>query len=238
MRQVRRHELWLIWCHSWSSSLNRTRQAIVCSAFVAVLGFIALACGTTDEVDTETETRNRGPYAVATDYVQVTPTSDELPDGWWNPIDDKQLELIDRSLMGIRMWGNCVWYHDDPTPRTEAAVRSSLSDVIDSPIADQIGLIETADLGAVCEESATVADFPIEVTNGRQAAIASEMMVDLLDSCVAFYASPDAPLAYRIAITFIDMLWMLEQDAPRWPRRNVWGVREWCDSIVEGAVAS
>ena len=134
--------------------------------------------------------------------------------------------------------GNCVWYHDDPTSRTEAAVRSSLSDVIDSPIADQIGLIETADLAAVCEESAAVADFPIEVTDGRQAAMASEMMVDLLDSCVAFYASPDAPLAYRIAITFIDMLWMLEQDAPRWPRRNVWGVREWCDSIVEGAVAS
>ena len=218
--------------------MNRTKQAIICAALVAAIGIVATACGTTDEDNTETETRDRGPYAVATDYVQVTPTTDELPEGWWNPIDDKQLELIDHSLMGIRMWGNCVWYHDDPTPKTEAAVRSSLSDVIDSPIADQIGLIETADLGAVCEDSAAVADFPIQVTDGRQAAMASELMVDLLDSCVSFYASPDAPLAYRIAITFIDMLWMLEQDAPRWPRRNLWGVREWCDMIVEGAVAS
>lgn len=218
--------------------MNEIKQAIICAASVAVLGLVATACGTTDEDNTEIETRNRGPYAVAMDFVQVTPTADELPDGWWNPIDDKQLELIDRSLIGIRMWGNCVWYHDDPTPRTEAAVRSSLSDVIDSPVAEQIGLIESADLAAVCEESAAVADFPIEVTEGRRAALASDMMVDLLDSCVAFYASPDAPLAYRIAITFIDMLWMLEQDAPRWPRRNLWGVREWCDSIVEGAVAS
>ena len=238
MRPVRRQGHWQIWCRIWPSNLNRIQQAIICSALVAVLGFVALACGTTDEDSAETETKDRSPYEVATDFVQVTPTSDELPDGWWNPIDDKQLELIDRSLMGIRMWGNCVWYHDDPTPRTEAAVRSSLSDVIDSPIAEQIGLIETADLSAVCEESAAVADFPIEVTEGRRAAMASELMVDLLDSCVAFYASPDAPLAYRIAITFIDMLWMLEQDAPRWPRRNLWGVREWCDSIVEGAVAS
>ena len=55
---------------------------------------------------------------------------------------------------------------------------------------------------------------------------------------MSFYASPDAPLAYRIAITYIDMLWTLELDAPRWPRRNLWGVREWCDQIVEGAVAS
>ena len=235
---MRRQGRWRIWCRIWPSNLNRTKQPIIYLALVAVLVIFAMACGAAEDEGSEAETRNRGAYAVASDYVQVTPTSDELPDGWWNPIDDKQLELIDRSLMGIRMWGNCVWYHDDPTPRTEAAVRSSLSDVIDSPIADQIGLIETADLAAVCEESAAVADFPIEVTDGRQAAMASEMMVDLLDSCVAFYASPDAPLAYRIAITFIDMLWMLEQDAPRWPRRNVWGVREWCDSIVEGAVAS
>ena len=229
---------WRIWCRTSPSDLNRIKHAINCAAFFAVLGIVAMACGTAGEDRSEVEAQNRGPYAVATDYVQVTPTADELPDGWWNPIDDKQLELIDRSLMGIRMWGNCVWYHDDPTPKTEAAVRSSLSDVIDSPIAEQIGLIETADLGAVCEESAAVADFPIQVTDGRQAAMASELMVDLLDSCVSFYASPDAPLAYRIAITFIDMLWMLEQDAPRWPRRNLWGVREWCDSIVEGAVAS
>ena len=206
--------------------------------FAATLSFAIVACGSEIVDSPETESRTRGPYSVSTDFVQVTPTSDELPDGWWDPIDDKQLELIDRSLIGIRMWANCVWYHDDPTPRTEAAVRSSLSDVIDSPVAEQLGLTETADLSAVCEESAAVADFSIDVTDGRQAAIASEMMIDLLDSCVAFYASPDAPLAYRIAITFIDMLWMLEQDAPRWPRRNVWGVREWCDSIVEGAVAS
>lgn len=238
MRPDRRREHWRIWCRTWPNNLNGIKQAFIFAASVAVLGFVAMACGAADEDNSEVETRDRGPYAVATDYVQVTPTSDELPDGWWNPIDDKQLELIDRSLMGIRMWGNCVWYHDDPTPKTEAAVRSSLSDVIDSPIAEQIGLIETADLAAVCEESSAVADFPIEVSDGRQAAMASELMVDLLDSCVSFYASPDAPLAYRIAITFIDMLWMLEQDAPRWPRRNLWGVREWCDSIVEGAVAS
>ena len=164
---MRRHGRWRIWCRNWPNDLNGIKQAIICSTLVVALGLVGLACGSANVESTETETRNRGPYAVATDYVQVTPTSDELPDGWWDPIDDKQLELIDRSLMGIRMWGNCVWYHDDPTPRTEAAVRSSLSAVIDSPIADQIGLIETADLAAVCEESAAVADFPIEVTDGR-----------------------------------------------------------------------
>lgn len=162
----------------------------------------------------------------------------ELPDGWSNPITDKKLELIQRSLIGIQMWGNCVWYQDDPTPLTEAALRSSLSKVIDSPIAEDLGLIESADLVAVCEESSAVADFPIDVTDGRRAALASDMMVDLLDSCVSFYAMPEAPLAYRISITFMDMLWMLEQDGPRWPRRNVWGVREWCDMVVDGAVAS
>ncbi len=168
----------------------------------------------------------------------MTPTSDELPEGWWNPIDDKQLELIDHSRKGIRMWEDCAWYYNDPTPKTEAAVRSSLLEVIDSPIAEQIGLTEFANLPKACEEASAVADFAIHVTDGRQAAMAYEMMVDLLDSCVSFYASPDAPLAYRIAITYIDMLWTLELDAPRWPRRNLWGVREWCDQIVEGAVAS
>ena len=160
------------------------------------------------------------------------------PEGWWNPLGERELELIDYSRLGIKMWGNCVWHKDDPSPKTESAVRSVLEEVIDSPVAAEIGIIESADLEAVCEESAAVADFPVEVTDGQRASMASELMIDLTDSCVEFYASPDAPLAYRIAITFIDMLWLLELDTPRWPRRDFWGVREWCDTIVEGAVAS
>ena len=218
--------------------MTKIKHTTIWTVFAALLIFAIVSCGSEIEDSADADSRSRVPYAVSTDFVHVTPMADELPDGWWNPIDDKQLELIDRSLIGIQMWGNCVWYHDDPTPRTEDAVRSSLSEVIDSPIAEQIGLIESADLAAVCEESAAVADFPIEVTEGRRAALASGMMVDLIDSCLSFYTSPDAPLAYRIAITFIDMLWMLEQDTPRWPRRDFWGVREWCDNIVEGAVAS
>ena len=179
-----------------------------------------------------------GSYAVSTDYIEVTPTSIELPDGWWNPIDSKKLELLDYSLIGIRMWGNCVWYFDDLSPKAEVAVRLSLSEVIDSPVAHQIGIIESANLEAVCQESAAVADFPVQVTDGRRAAMASELMIDLIDSCLSFYVLPDAPLAYRIATTFIDMLWMLELDTPRWPRRDFWGVREWCDNVVDGAVAS
>ena len=174
----------------------------------------------------------------STDFVAVTPTTVELPDGWWNPIDEKKLELIEYSLVGIRMWGNCVWYVDDPSPATEAAVRKSLAEVIDSPFAEQTGIIEGADLEAVCADSAAVADFPIEVTDGRRAAMASELIVDLIDSCLSFYAVPETHLAYRIATTFIDMLWMLEQDTPRWPRRDFWGIREWCDDVVDGAVAS
>ena len=83
-----------------------------------------------------------------------------------------------------------------------------------------------------------MSEFEVDVTDGRRAALASDLMVDLLDSCVTFYATPDAPLAYRIATTFMDMLWMLDLDGPRWPRRDFWGVREWCDNVVEGAVAS
>ena len=175
---------------------------------------------------------------MSSEFAVVTPTSVDLPQGWWNPIDEKQMELLDYSLIGIRMWGNCVWYFDDPSPKTENAVRASLAEVIDSPIADQLGIIQGADLAKVCEESAAVADVPVEVSDGRRAAIASDMMIDLLNSCVAFYKAPDAALGYRIAITFMDMLWMLELDAPRWPRRDFWGVREWCDTVVEGSVAS
>lgn len=217
--------------------MSRTKYPIAFSALVAVLAASTVACGGVQEDDSST-TQRRAPYAVSTDYVQVTPTSVELPEGWWNPIDEKELELIEYSLMGVRMWGNCVWYFDDPSPKTEAAVRSSLSDVINSPIAEEIGIIEGADVEAVCEESAAIADFPIEVTDGRRAAMASELIVDLIDSCLSFYAVPEAPLAYRIATTFIDMLWMLELDTPRWPRRDFWGVREWCDGVVDGAVAS
>ena len=141
-------------------------------------------------------------------------------------------------MIGIKMWGNCAWYADDPSPSTEAAVRSSLAEVINSPNAEAIGVIEGADLEAVCKGSAAVSEFPVKVDDGRRAAMASDMMIDLLDSCVTFYATPEAPLAYRIATTFLDMLWMLELDGPRWPRRDFWGVREWCDDIVEGAVAS
>lgn len=217
--------------------MSKTKNLIVCAALAAVLAVGTVACGDVRNDDSST-TQLRAPYAVSTDYVQVTPTSIELPQGWWNPIDDKKLELIEYSLVGIRMWGNCVWYFDDPSPTTEAAVRASLSEVIDSPIADQIGIIESANLDAVCEESAAVADFPVEVDDGRRAAMASELMIDLIDSCLSFYAVPEAPLAYRIATTFIEMLWMLELDTPRWPRRDFWGVREWCDNVVEGAVAS
>ncbi len=209
-------------------------------AFVlaGLLSLGVLACGSiSDNVDPTPETR--GPYAVATDFTVVTPTSVELPEGWWNPIGERELRLLDNTLTGIRMWGNCVWYNDDPSPATEAAVRESLSDVIGSPVAAEIGIVESADLSLICDRFfASVSDFEIEVTDGRRAAIASEMMIDLMDSCVTFYETPDPALGYRIAIMFIDMLWMLEQDAPRWPRRDFWGVREWCDGIVEGAVAS
>ena len=198
---------------------------------------LALACGASGNESTS-PTPSSDAIAVSTDIVSVTPTASELPQGWWNPIDDKSRRQIEYSLMGIKMWGNCHWYRDDPTPKTESAVRLALSDVIGSPLANEIGVIQGADLDAVCEGSASVADIEVEVQDGRQAAMASVLMTDLLDSCVAFYASPDAPTAYRIAITYIDMLWMLDLDAPRWPRRDFWGVRQWCDQIVEGAVAS
>ena len=195
-----------------------------------------LACGSVDDVDVALEVREE--KVASTDYAVVTPTTVDLPQGWWNPIDEKALEEIEYSLIGIKMWGNCAWYADDPSPSTEAAVRSSLAEVINSPNAEAIGVIEGADLEAVCEGSAAVSEFPVKVDDGRRAAMASDMMIDLLDSCVTFYATPEAPLAYRIATTFLDMLWMLELDGPRWPRRDFWGVREWCDDIVEGAVAS
>ena len=195
------------------------------------------ACGNTGASTGFTPVK-RGPYDVPSEFVVVTPTSMDKPNGWWNPIDDKQLELLEYSLSGIKMWGNCVWYFDDPSPKTEDAVRASLSEVIDSPIAQQIGIIEGADLEAVCSESASVANFPVEVTHGKRAALASDMMVDLIDSCVSYYELPTAPLAYRIATLFMDMLWTLELDTPRWPRRDFWGVREWCDNVVDGAVTS
>ena len=201
-----------------------------------LLSFGVFACGSVDDLDVALEVREE--KVASTDYAVVTPTTVDLPQGWWNPIDEKALEEIEYSLIGIKMWGNCAWYADDPSPSTEAAVRSSLAEVINSPNAEAIGVIEGADLEAVCEGSAAVSEFPVKVDDGRRAAMASDMMIDLLDSCVTFYATPEAPLAYRIATTFLDMLWMLELDGPRWPRRDFWGVREWCDDIVEGAVAS
>ena len=201
-----------------------------------MLSLGVLACGSVDDVDVAPEVREE--KVASTDYAVVTPTTVDLPQGWWNPIDEKALEEIEYSLIGIKMWGNCAWYTDDPSPSTEAAVRSSLAEVINSPNTEAIGVIEGADLEAVCEGSAAVSEFPVKVDDGRRAAMASDMMIDLLDSCVTFYATPEAPLAYRIATTFLDMLWMLELDGPRWPRRDFWGVREWCDDIVEGAVAS
>lgn len=205
-------------------------------ALVAVLSFGALACGNVDDLDTTPEVREK--KVASTEFAVVTPTTVDLPQGWWNPIDEKALREIEVSLIGIKMWGNCAWYADDPSPSTEAAVRSSLAEVINSPAAGQLGLIEGADLERACEQFASVADVPVEVSDGRRAAIALDMMIDLLDSCVQFYEEPEAALGYRIAITFMDMLWMLELDGPRWPRRDFWGVREWCDDIVEGAVAS
>lgn len=237
MPQVRRREPWPTWYRRWPDKLNSTKNLFVVASLFAVLAVGLIACGSLRNDET-VPTPQRDTYAVVTEYVAVTPTAAELPDGWWNPIDDKKLELLEYSLVGIEMWGNCVWYIDDPSPRTEEAVRSSLAQVIDSPVAEQIGIIQGADLDAVCEESAAVADFSVEVTDGRRAAMASELMIDLIDSCVSFYAVPEQPLAYRIAITFIDMLWMLELDTPRWPRRDYWGVREWCDNVVDGAVAS
>ena len=218
--------------------MNKAAISILVFASIAVTTIVIAACGTLESGRTFPTPEASGPYEVSTEYAVVTPTSIDLPEGWWNPIDEKKLEQIEYSLVGIRMWGNCVWYFDDPSPATEAAVRMALSDVINSPIANSIGIIEGADLEAVCEGSAAVSDIDINVTDGRRAAIASDLMVDLLDSCVTFYATPDAPLAYRIATNFMDMLWMLELDSPRWPRRDFWGVREWCDNVVEGAVAS
>ncbi|MXX93607.1 MAG: hypothetical protein F4Y63_09220 [Chloroflexi bacterium] len=209
---------------------------ILLTALAALLSFGALACGNVDDLQSTPEVREK--KVASTEFAVVTPTTVDLPQGWWNPIDEKALEEIEYSLIGIKMWGNCAWYADDPSPSTEAAVRSSLAEVINSPNAAAIGVIAGADLGAVCEGSAAVSEFPVKVDDGRRAAMASEMMIDLLDSCVRFYAAPEAPLAYRIATTFLDMLWMLEQDGPRWPRRDFWGVREWCDNIVEGAVAN
>ena len=213
-------------------------SSILGTLLVSLLLFGAYACGNVDDGDLVTKPEVRAKKVASTDFAVVTPTAVELPQGWWNPIDDKAREDIEYSLIGIKMWGNCAWYADDPSPNTEAAVRSSLAEVINSPIADSIGVIEGADLAAVCEGSASVSEFPLKAPDGRRAAMASDLMVDLLESCVTFYASPDAPLAYRIATNFMDMLWMLELDSPRWPRRDFWGVREWCDNIVEGAVAS
>ena len=214
------------------------KSAIILSIVSALaLALALLACNNSDPTS-ESVPAQRGSYQATSDFTVVTPTSIQLPDGWWDPIDEKSLEQIQYSLLGISMWGNCAWYADNPSPGTEAAVRSSLSKVIDSPVADSIGVIESADLNAVCEGSAAIADFPIEVQDGRRAAFASDMMIDLIDSCVTFYDTPEPALAYRIAITFMDMLWMLELDSPRWPRRDYWGVREWCDNVVEGAVAS
>lgn len=201
-----------------------------------MLSFGALACGNADNLETTPEVREKKVAAI--EFAVVTPTTVDLPQGWWNPIDEKALEEIEYSLIGIKMWGNCAWYADDPSPSTEVAVRSSLAEVINSPNAAAAGVIAGADLSAVCEGSSAVSEFPIKVEDGRQAAMASDLMIDLLDSCVAFYATPEAPLAYRIATTFMDMLWMLELDGPRWPRRDFWGVREWCDNIVEGAITS
>ena len=235
---MHRRERWRIW---WRRSLDELTKlhliSVLCVGAVVFFAFGAMACGSTGIDESDAQSKSVAKMA-STDFTVVTPTSIQRPDGWWNPIDEKKLGQIEDSLIGIRMWGNCVWYFDDPTPKTEAAVRKALSDVIDSPIAEEIGLIETADLSAACEGAATVSEIEIEVEDGRQAAMASVLMVDLLDSCVSFYATPDAPLAYRISTTFIDMLWLLELDVPRWPRRDLWSVREWCDGIVEGAVAS
>lgn len=211
-------------------------SSLLFTALATPLLFSALACGSVDNLDTTPEVREK--KVASTEFAVVTPTTVDLPQGWWNPIDEKALEEIEYSLIGIKMWGNCAWYADDPSPSTEAAVRSSLAEVINSPTAEAIGVIAGADLEAVCESSASISEFPVKVDDGRRAAMASDMMIDLLDSCVRFYANPEAPLAYRIATTFMDMLWMLELDGPRWPRRDFWGVREWCDNIVEGAVAS
>ena len=234
MRPVRRRVRWPIW---WCRLRVELQPFRADRAFVALIALFAFACGTVSDLEPTPESDQDG-KVVSYDFMVVTPTSSEPPEGWWNPVDEKKLEQIEYSLLGIRMWGNCVWYFDDPTPKTEAAVRTALSDVIGSPIANQLGVIESADLGAACEGAASVSEIEIEVKDGRQAAMASDLMVDLLDSCVSFYATPDAPLAYRIATTFMDMLWMLELDTPRWPRRDFWGVREWCDTVVDGAVAS
>ena len=235
---MRQRERWPIWWRRLLDDLTNLRLISVLRVSAIVFFALgAIACGSAGIDESEAQSKS-GTKMASTDFTVVTPTSIQRPDGWWNPIDEKKLGQIEDSLTGIRMWGNCVWYIDDPTPKTEAAVRKALSDVIDSPIAEEIGLIETADLSAACEGAATVSDIEIDVQDGRQAAMASVLMVDLLDSCVSFYATPDAPLAYRIATTFIDMLWLLELDTPRWPRRDLWGVREWCDGIVEGAVAS
>ncbi len=212
-------------------------SSILLTALGALLLFGAVACGNVDNLEATPEVREK--KVASTEFAVVTPTTIDLPQGWWNPIDERELRLLDNKLTDIRMWGNCVWYKDDPSPSTEAAVRESLADVIGSPIAAEIGIVESANLSLICDRYfASVADFEIEVSEGRRAALAIDMMIDLMDSCVAFYREPDAALGYRIAITFIDMLWMLEQDAPRWPRRDFWGVREWCDNVVDGAVAS
>ena len=126
--------------------MNKAAIWILGVASIAVSSIVFAACGTLESGRTVPTPEVRGPYEVSTDYAVVTPTSIELPEGWWNPIDDKKLEQIEYSLVGIRMWGNCVWYFDDPSPSTEAAVRSALSEVINSPIAHSIGVIEGADL--------------------------------------------------------------------------------------------
>ncbi len=175
---------------------------------------------------------------VSADFTVVTPTTSTPPEGWWNPIDQDAIEEIETSLLGIEMWADCVAYFDDPTESRESRLRSTLSEVIASPIANELGLIDDADLVAVCDGASSVADFPIEVTDGRRATEVKEVIIDLMESCVEFYAVPEDPLGYRIAINFIEMIYLLEQDPPRWPRRNLWGVREWCDVLVQGAVAS
>lgn len=226
------------WPRHWLDRLINSLRLLPVVILAGALSLGAIACGSVDD-GLEPTPRASGPYSVATDFLVVTPTSIEPPEGWWNPIDERELRLLDNKLTDIRMWGNCVWYKDDPSPSTEAAARKSLADVIGSPIAVEIGIVESANLSLICDRYfASVADFEIEVSDGRRAALASEMMIDLMDSCVSFYREPDPALGYRIAITFIDMLWMLEQDAPRWWRRDLWGVREWCDGVVEGAVAS
>ncbi len=205
---------------------------------LATTWLLTVACGTGAQTQTLMDgesTLRTG--AVPIVHVAVTPTTAEKPEGWWDPIGEPQLATIEVAMLGIELWSNCVQFFDEPSDEREAQVRANIDAMVASETARDLGLIEGADLVAVCDDATRTSDLPLEITDGVRAAIFTDTLVDLVGSCLDFYDEPETWLEYRISTLFLETFFLLETDGPRWPRRNPWGVREWCDNIVDDILA-